>query len=474
MTTETACRVRIMADETASNAPWLRIIRLFQIRLARLMVLMAIIAILLSAWVYNREYGSIPRAWASIQISALSDGDAARRRQAAENLYHAEKEDLARTLVALAGALSDPDWPVRVAAARSLPRAIGSENRSLTKEINFATMALIPACRDPRAEVRIEAVRAVGQLYGSIRISPRAPGAPAAKVVIGSESRQAADALLQAMKDPSPQVRAEALWSFALVGRVCGETDARPVKAMVQHDPEIKVRIVAVNSLATGWPEDPLLYPLLLGRLKVVTDQEEHAAIGWALSGLAPPSRENLPALLDALSPDDWVLRHSIAVALDKLGPAARPALSKLTRVARIELADPDSSLSAVHAIITIAPKSPEAQALIEPLITVLRDSQSGFQQYEAVNLLAGFATPSAAVVKALREALKSKNRDVRQRASVVLGRVGAAAVSAIPDLTMLANDDPDGLVKQSAADALKGINASASMNSPPWPFPLP
>ena len=129
-----------------------------------------------------------------------------------------------------------------------------------------------------------------------------------------------------------------------------------------------------------------------------------------------------------------------------------------------------------IHAIITIDPKSPEAQALIEPLITSLRDSGREFQQYEAyeaVDLLASLG-PSAAAVKAIREALKSKNRDVRQRASFVLGGFGAAAISAIPDLTMLANDDPDGLVKQSAADALKGINASASMNSPPWPFPLP
>jgi len=437
------------------------------------MLLVAIIAILLSAWMYNREHSNNQRAWTSTQLSALNHVDAAQRRQAAENLYDVEEEDLARTLAALTGALSDPDWPVRVAAARSLPQVIGSENRVLTKEIDFATMALIPACRDPRDEVRIEAVRAVGKLYDSIRITPPAPGAPAAKAVTGSESRQAVDALLQAMNDPSPQVRAEALRSFARVGRVCGE-DAGLVKAIVEHDPEIKVRIAAVYSLEKGWPEDALLYPLLLGRLKVVTDQEEHSAIGWALGGLAPPSRETLPALLDALKPDDWVLRRSIATALGKLGTAARPALSTLARVARIELADSQSSLPAINAIIAIDTKSPEAQALIEPLITLLRGSGSEFQQHVAVNLLASFGPSAAAGVKALRETLKSKNRDVRQRASFVLGRVGAAAISAIPDLTVLARDDPDSSVKLSAAEALKRINASALANSPPWPYPLP
>jgi HEAT repeat protein len=427
---------RSMTNETASNEACNRVVGLFQIRLARLMVLVAIIAILLSAWVYNRDYGSGPRAWASIQISALSDVDVARRRQAAENLYHVEAEDLARTLVALAGALSDTDWPVRVAAARSLPQAIGYQGRVLSEEIEFATMALIPVCRDPRDEVRIEAVRAIGRLNDSNRTPAPAGVAPVVQTAVGSVARQALNALLEAMKDPSPQVRAQALSSIAWV---CGG-DAGPVKAMLEHDPEIKVRIAAVNALARGWPDDPLLYPLLLGRLKVVTDPAERAAIGWALSSLAPASTENLPALLGALSPDDPVLRHCIAVALGKLGPAARPALPNLARVARIELADPDSSLSAVHAIITIDPKSPEALALVEPLITLIKDSRSESQQNEAVNLLGGFATPSAAVVKALREALKSKNRDVRERARI----------------------------------ALKSINTSTPMNSLPWPFPLP
>ena len=471
-----------MARETASNPLSLRIIRLFQIRLARLMVLVASIAILLTAWMYNRDYGNSERAWTSTQLLALNHGDAAGRKEAAENLYTVEQEDLARTAAPLAGALSDPDWPVRVAAARSLANVIvargGIKNHALTKEFNFATMALIPVCRDPRDEVRIEAAEAVGKLYDSFRISRLAPGLQARKVTIGQEARLASNALSQAMHDPSPKVRAKALWSFARVGRLCGE-DARPVEALAEHDPETKVRIAALNSLTTGWPEDQLLYPFLLGRLNVVTDQEEHAAIAWAIGGLDPPSKKTRTALLNALSPDDRVLRHNISLALGKLGttyvlgstdPSERATLS---RVARIELADPDDSFPTVLAMMMIAPESPEAQALIEPLIKVLKDPRPAFQQSEAVNLLVRFG-PSAAVVNGLRVALKSKDEDVRKQASVVLGRVGATAVSAIPDLTTLARDDPDSNVKLSAADALKRINWSVPANSAPWPYPLP
>ncbi|HEX3447297.1 MAG TPA: hypothetical protein VHS97_03545, partial [Isosphaeraceae bacterium] len=147
---------------------WLRISRLFQIRLSRLMVLIAIAAVVLLAWLFNREYGSDQQAWTSSQIVALHDSDAARRRQAAENLYRVELENLSRTVVALAGALADPDWQVRRAAARSLPRAIraavvwsgGIPKDDLTGDIDLAVRALIPAFRDPRDEVRIEAQQA--------------------------------------------------------------------------------------------------------------------------------------------------------------------------------------------------------------------------------------------------------------------------------------------------------------------------
>jgi len=444
------------------------------------MVLVAIIAILLSAWLYNREHSNSQSAWTSTQLFALNDSDARRRKAAVENLYTAEKDDLARTVAALAGALSDPDGPVRAAAARSLAHVIGVwggiTNGALIEEIDFATMALIPACRDPRDDVRTEAVQALGQLYDSSRFSLPAPGLPAIKATIGSQARRAVDALLQAMHDPSPQVRAQTLWSFARVGRLCDE-DAGPVKVMAEHDPEIKVRIAGVNALAKGWPEDLSLYPFLLGRLKVMPDQEERSTIGWAIGSLAPPPTEFLPALLNALSnalsADDRVLRECIAVALGKLGRGGRPALSALARVARIEFTDPYSSLRAVQAIVAIDPKSPEAQALIEPLRVLIRDAGRGFPKYEAVNILASFG-PSPASIKALQEALKSEDRDVRQRAINALARLGAVATSATPSLTVLARDDPDSGVKQSAAEALKRISSLAPANSPPWPRPIP
>ncbi len=222
-----------MTDETASNAPWLRIIRLFQIRLARLMVLVAIIAILLAAWMYNREYGNSPQCLDEHSNLRLDDRDAARRRQAAENLYHRrDRRILPAPRWRWPVALSDPDGPVRVAAARSLPQASSSGFAADPEatEIDFATMALIPACRDPRDEVRIEAVEAVVE---ALRFDPSRSLATRryrpARLRSGQQAQRAVNVLRQAMHDPIASECGQALWSFARVGRTCGE-DAEPVK----------------------------------------------------------------------------------------------------------------------------------------------------------------------------------------------------------------------------------------------------
>ena len=96
-------------------------------------------------------------------------------------------------------------------------------------------------------------------------------------------------------------------------------------------------------------------------------------------------SVEVVPALLDALSTENWILRQSIPSALGKLGPAGRAALPVLARLARIELADDFGQCPAIEAIRSIAPSSLEAQSFIVPLVTLLRDSPSESQRQKAI-----------------------------------------------------------------------------------------
>jgi HEAT repeat protein len=268
---------------------------------------------------------------------------------------------------------------------------------------------------------------------------------------------------LEAMHDRLPQVRADAVRSYAHVARACSEP-AGPLMAAAENDVDVKVRIAALRAVADDWPGEPFLYPKLFLRLKTVSSQEEKSAIAWILGSLDPPPLETIPALIEALSTNDLALRRSIPVALGKLGAAGRPALPALAQAARIELAGQQSTYAAIAAIAAIARDSSEAQALIEPLTALLRGSQSAIQRQQAMFLLARFGPSAAPAIAALRDALKSENPELRQRASYVLASIGAAAQSAIPDLETLARDDPSHSVRQSAETAAKRLRQDVSL----------
>ena len=308
------------------------------------------------------------------------------------------------------------------------------------------------------------AIEALGKIYQMPTLRGSGMSAPIAGIATGSKAITAAETLLQAMQDTSAPVRAQAVWSFARVGRICG-TSNDPVRNLVENDPDQKVRIAAISALCVGWPEDQRNYTLLLHRLSTVGEQVEHAHIGWAISALDAPPFEVLPALLDALSSDDWVLRIAIPTAIGKLGAQARSALPALAQIARAEL-DEEGQFPAIEAIRSIDPDSPQAQALIEPLARMLRDSQSEIQRQNAMFLLMGFGRSAQAAVGTLRDALKSANPDVRNRAVSVLLRIGPAAASAVADLELLVREDPDLNVRRVAEDAWRKIKALMPVNS--------
>ncbi len=237
---------------------WYRCIGLFQVSVARLMVLVAVVAVLFSAWLYHREYADIERSWVSIHLRDLRHGEAVQRRGAAENLYRSEVDDVARVVAGLARAVGDPDWQVRRAAARSLANVIerctANPKRALIYEIGLAMRAMVPALSDPRTQVQIAAMESVAKLADICQASPGAPDGSAAPRVVMPEAKQAAAALLRAMHDPAIQVRVQAVWCLARVGPPAG-IDWGLIQEAVENDPAIEVRTAASGALAMGWLE---------------------------------------------------------------------------------------------------------------------------------------------------------------------------------------------------------------------------
>jgi HEAT repeat protein len=161
-------------------------------------------------------------------------------------------------------------------------------------------------------------------------------------------------------------------------------------------------------------------------------------------------------------------LRRTIPIALGKLGAPARSALPALARVARFELKDQDNALTAIEAVVRIDRNSTEAQALVQPLADFLRDSPSLFSRQQAAFRLMQFGPSAATAVATLRDTLKSRNPDGREKASVILGRIGSGAHAVLPDLVALARDDPTPSVRAAAQRAATVIDNSVRLEVTP------
>jgi HEAT repeat protein len=395
----------------AHRIPRARPVGLFRISLARLMIVIAIIAVLLSAWIFNRQYADVQRAWTSMQIRELSHADAARRRDAVDNLRWVAPGELDRAVSALASALADPDWQVRRQAAISLAAVIGSAGvykGDLLQEVERATNALASAFEDRRVEVRVAAIRAAGTLFDHVTHRGRAPSRTITEAPLGQAARFAADALTRRLSDPSPEVRTAAAWSFARIGRLSGH-DHSLLKPIAEGDPDSIVRSAAVRALSQGWPDDPTLYRLFLGRRKVATDQHEQAELGWAVGALrALPPPDLLQPLIDALKPDDWISQQAYPATLARLGAMGQPALPVLARIAHDELGDRSRPLAATAAIIAIDADSAEAQALIPRLGALVNDTTGDVRRAQAARLLGQFGAAGAAALAPLRAAVQA------------------------------------------------------------------
>lgn len=330
----------------------------------------------------------------------------------------------------------------------------------VSEELDRGTRGLVRALGDQETDVRCEAVVALGLLHDTVPIPSAGPGGRWASVTIGNTDGRALEPLRQLLNDPAPAIRIAAVRTFAQIAPATGE-DAAPVISVMKNDAEPTVRAAAASSFALGWPMPEFAYPLLLHQLKVASSREERSAIGWALGGLPAPPTEMIPALVDAMEPDDFVLRRTIPRALAKLGPLARPALPALAKVAESELVDPrDSALEAADAIVTIDPDSSEAQALLEPIATLLRDSPENFVQQQATVVLSKYGASATAALPSLRTALSRPSPGTRQRAVYILGRIGPAARPALEQLKKVDRDNPDPATRQVIQEAVKRIRA--------------
>jgi len=306
-----------------------------------------------------------PAARAAIPplLAGLKDPDPAFRARAAETIgrigwqrqaaQFSTRTVARRSIAPLAAALKDTDPRVRAAAATAL-RDIGSE-----AAIRIPDLVLL-LC-DPVADVRRAALGALPRLDAAATPGPETIGRLLADVdrrvrlaaakVVGDDDLDAEGVitgLLAALKDPDPDVRAEAAYKLARTNGKGGisvherslihgygksttlakSSIAGGVLRTALTDPELRVRAGAAYAIPVFKREAGSSVPLLVARLKDSSVLVRIAA-AVALGQFGSDARAAVPDLLDALADpggigiNDFSVASKAAQALGGISPEA-------------------------------------------------------------------------------------------------------------------------------------------------------
>jgi HEAT repeat protein len=359
-----------------------------------------------------------------------------------------------------------------------------------------AAPALAEKLKDPRPEIRREAVLTLGALNeAAIPVLPQI-----AATLDDEHARTAATFVMgQLGKIPANaegKIRANAvsndkflgtvsLWALARVHPEDKELRRQATEQLVERlkEQDPFVRVAAARALAALPPAPEISLPILEKALKDADTTTIHHALD-ALASLGPQA---VPRLVDILKQHNE-LRIPVAYTLGQMGPAAAPATDALSQ----QVADEDFNVSteAVLAIAKIGPGAgsavpallaalqkencPNAHAIIYALgkigpkaaaaEPVLLKDMNGKDSPLAVISAWTFtqiqprsAKTAAKAIPVLVAGLSDSLPETRKAAAEALGDLGPLAREAIPALQKAAKDDSK-TVREAAAKALESI----------------
>ena len=366
---------------------------------------------------------------------------------------------------ALAGFLRDPRLEVRLRILNALSRG------PISSHAGAAMPALFEMLKDTKSfvvvdEEKVKLCERAASFLDYYITSPSVNSLPTLRAAVadpryplaqrtaagmlgdlGIHAREAVPALINATDSADESVRRSAIWAL---GRIGGPEAVTGLAACLQKRPERYIIIAE----ALGETKEPSAIPVLVGRLRT---GPWFGFVRREFKNFGEEAVDHLVPLLSDGKPD---VREAGAWALSYLGPNARRAVEPLLAALK------DSCLyvrsPAASALGNIGP---EAAAAVPDLIDeVKRGNQC------AIGALGQIGPAASDGVEVLVEVIKDKKREwIDKRFAVEsLGRIGAAAESAIPYLESLIEKfpNPNSDIRQRAEEAIKLIR-KARRNRP-------
>lgn len=333
------------------------------------------------------RFGRFARGTGRQLVDLLEHAEVEVRIAAATAILRVEEKS-EPAVAALAAALKDKDHLRRKSAADEL----GWRPRSAKSAIP----ALLAATGDEKMEVRAAVAEALGKI-----------ASPAAADVIAQ--------LQKMLADPEPWVRghaATALWNLDVPA-------ATLLPTLIKIVAEYKV--------------DP--------RREITQDIWGHNAAAKLIQKIGPEAEAAVPALIAALDSPQTGERLAAADALAAIGPAAAPAIERLSK----SLRDTEGhSFPFAHQAWFVSDQAALALRKIGPaarpvLLAALVDKDERVRSLAAAQLAA--LPIDDATITALRKLITDDKVPVRASAVFHLGTMGPGAKVAIPQIVPLLND---------------------------------
>ncbi len=265
--------------------------------------------------------------------------------------------------------------------------------------------ALVAALEDQSPEVRLQAAQSLGFIVCA-----------ANKGGIGVE-RLANDALLRALKDPQPFVRAIALRSVAAISKTTPPTSAPPaLLGVLTEDDSAKVRAEAAAALS-NYPVNPertiaALFKVCENDVPLVRDQANDTLAVFL------PTEASVPLLISELKSRSRDTRYRAVEMLGRLGTVAESAVPALAKILTEPVDDEmkksrlhdslwDPAWVAARSLGYIAPRTKAADEAIQAL-TVAMQTANDARRDEMARVLGDFGPAASGTVPLLISILRS------------------------------------------------------------------